>query len=418
MKTLSGRKGKALFLAGTLFSVHFTGLLAPIAFAAPAEASGKSAKGQPLSPDADGSLSEKEKADIRKSWKNNPEQAEIVIKALEARRKETAEYRSNPDNMRQELMALVDRLGEHNKSGDTQFQQVWMDLDKKLQLYQAPEPSQRLSMPPNLGNELAERLIDIFNKRRSYMSHGGTFDIKIAGQYGNSRKVKDHLVAILANSDQEKRTAALMALTRSRTMKKDSEMYAAVERLYQREGEQNEDILPVLQSIDREKALAEIVKLTDTTKNLRTFQGASSMISAYHRTDLLEHVLNRMNDFPKQGRGTLKNPTIGIDPQLFLQYVKESEGEKLKIGLGALRQTARAYSQSYPIIKSKLKSPDAVSRGAAVEFLHRGFAEDIFVSDEALKDLQQMEQSEGDPDVKKKVSTATQTLKTRLKAKR
>lgn len=222
----------------------------------------------------------------------------------------------------------------------------------------------------------------------------------------------------MEGSDQEKKTAALTALTWSQALKKDPEMYSAVERLYQKEGDQNDDILPVLQSIDREKALPEIVKLTDTTKNLRTFQGASSMISAYHRTDLLDHVLNRMNDFPKQGRGTLRNPTIGIDPQLLLQYAKESEGEKFRTALGALHQTARAYSQSYPIIKSKLKSNDAASRSAAVEFLNRGFAEDIFVSNDTLQDLQQVEQSEGDPDVKKKTGIAIQTLKARLKTKR
>lgn len=355
-------------------------------------------------------LSEQEKAQIREMGIARPAETEKTIQKLDAERKEASRRRQNPGAVRDLILPLLQRLEKANRPDSLQeFQAVRLELSDKLRALK----SQRVSIPRDLGNQLAERVLLIYEARAKFSDLPDYFPIEVAAEYGSSPTVKRFLTGILRGQKGPAREYAINRLAWSQSLRGDPEIFDILNGLYRDEWKSNPAILGTMSRLDREKALPLVVQEIQTTDDVGLFNKGADLISEYGRTELLDHVLKRVKDFPKAALAAENNPTTGIYPELLVRYIDQASGERLEWGLGALEQNAQAILKGYSVLARKLQSPDARSRKAVAACLANLAIDGKVSAPRVSADLQGQQNREPDAGLKEEIRQSLENIKRR-----
>lgn len=353
-------------------------------------------------------LSEQEKAQLREMGKARPAETEKTIQKLDEERKEASRRRQTPGAVRDLILPLLQRLEKANRPDALQeFQTVRLELSDKLRALKG----QRVSMPRDLGNQLAERVLLIYEARAKFRDSPDYFPIEVAAEYGSSPSVKRFLTGILRGQRGPEREYAINRLAWSQSLRGDPQIFEILNGLYRDEWQSNPAILGTMSRLNREKALPLIVREIQTTDDVGLFNKGADLISEYGRTELLDHVLKRVKDFPKAALAAENNPTTGIYPELLIRYIEQASGERLEWGLGALEQNAQAILKGYPVLARKLQNPDARSRKAVAACLANLAVDGKASAARVSEDLQAQLNREPDARLKEEIHRFLESIK-------
>lgn len=332
----------------------------------------------------------------------------------EADRREAEAYRAAPQKLRADLDGILRNMRQNNAASTaTKFTAAREELSTKL--YQLQQ--NRVPIPPEVGNPLAEALINIYEDRRKYDNNRDFLPIEVAATYGDSPAVKRYLTRLLKETSGRERTLVLVSLAWSQNLRGDAELYSVLEGMYRAEGHIDPVILGVMSRLDRKKALPLVLKEVETTKDVKLFNKGADLISEYGRPELLEVVIRRVPEFPRKSWGAEDNPTLGIYPELLLKYLEQAEGTKLDQGLHALGQSIIALRGSAPLIQKKLKSPDPRSRRAVADFLREGAALSVLSEESIVRATHEAAQRETDGDARRALEAAAKALREKVEGK-
>lgn len=366
-------------------------------------------EGSPASASEAG-LSEQEKAQLREMGKARPAETEWAIKKLDEERREASRRRQDPGDIRDLLLPLLHRVEKANRPDALpEFQSVRLELSDKLRALK----SQRVAIPRDLGNELAEGVLAIYQARAKFRNSPDYFPIEVAAEHGSSPSVKRFLAGMLRGPKGPERDYVINRLAWSQSLRGDAEIFEALHKLYRNEWQDDPAILGTMSRLDREKALPLIVREIQTTDDVGLFNKGADLISEYGRTDLLDHVLKRVSAFPKASLVADNNPTYGIYPELLLRYIEHATGERLEWGLGALEQNAQAILKGYPVLTQKLQSSDVRSRKAVASCLANLALGGKVSASKVTEDLQAQVNRENDAGLREEIRRSLESLKRR-----
>lgn len=358
------------------------------------------------------SLSEQEKQQLREAGKKNPAETEGIIKKLDEERRKAWKYKSNPEGIDRDLRDLIENMQRTNSSGSRkEFAEARTAFQNKVRWLE----DQKVRIPMETSNKIAEALLDIYEKRAAYTAAPDYLPMEFCAKHASSRRVRAYLLGKLQTGPSDERTFALTTLAWSQSFGGDAEMFGALENLYKAEGQKSPLILGVMSRLDRKKTLPYVLRQIETTNDISLFTKAQDTLSEYGRVDLLDHALKRVKDFPRASWTSEKNPTLGIYPELLLKYVQQAEGDRLQLGLDALEQNIGALLKAYPMVKEKLGSARADDRRATARFLKRMTSLGRFRDQAILRDLQEQAAREHDPETKRHISETVERLNKDLK---
>ena len=372
---------------------------------------GPMAYGQQASPaPGDDSLTAQEERAVREAGKKiPPAELEDVIKAMNADRHKIWNYKNHPEQVRQELMTSIDQMRKANsRQTSAQFGKARDSLDSRLHWFS----HNKVAIPPELGSELAEALIDIYAQRAAYTSAPDHLPIMLAAKYGNSSRVKEYLIKILQGPRGPERERALDSLAATASLKGDPQIYATLlGELRRTEQDNDAGVLGVLSMIDKQKALPLLLREVDTTKKIGRFTEVSDYLSRYGRPELMEHVFRRIDEFPRKSWGDSENPMLGVDDGLLLRYIRENEDEKLELGLRALELAVGALIKSQPVLLEKLDKGTPRSRRAVGVFLQQTSGVAVFAKPTVIQALQDHMSKESDAKAKQALGVAIDRIR-------
>jgi len=353
-----------------------------------------------------GEMTPGEEAQLREAAKRMPkDQVDKLISEMKTSRHEAVLYRTSPAKMRDELMGYATQMLENRSSGhEKKFREARDKLGNRLHWFQ--NLNTRVAMPDDLGKDLAEIIIETY-KYRPEKDH---MPITVASEYGSGPKVKAFLIGILRGDEKWKREIVQHGLTHTTFWKGDPEMYAALDELFKRGGNQDTFVLSDMQSLDKERTLTSLMELVETTSDPRIFYQTTSMVSSYNRTDLLERTFKRVSKIPLTGRRSLPG-LCNFPPETLLAYIRDAEGEKLGFALDALEETHGALKNGYPLVISKLSSKDLESRRAAIRCIDRMSRKGTWANGQTYEDLKRYVSHERDPDLRKQAGETFAWLK-------
>lgn len=370
----------------------------------------------PNSPDgasvsaAEAGLSEQEKAQLREMGKAQPAETERAIQKLDEERRDASRRRQNPGVIRNLLLPLLHRLERANRANALQeFQAVRLELSDMLRTLRG----QRVPVPRDLGNELVEGILTIYQARAEYRNLPDYFPIEITAEFGSSPSAKRFLTVILRGPKGPEREYLINRLAWSQSLRGDAEIFDVLHGLYADEWETNPAILGTMSRLDREKALPLLIREVQTTDDVGLFNKGADLISEYGRTDLLDHVLKRVNAFPKAALAADDNPTNGIYPELLLRHIENATGERLEWGLGALEQNAQAILKGYPVLTQKLQSSEVRSRRAVAACLANLALGGKVSAPKIIEDLKAHMDREKDPDLREHIRKSVEGMQHR-----
>lgn len=303
-----------------------------------------------------------------------------------------------------DLLAIVSRMAAVNKADSRkEFSEARQELsDKLFQLDRL-----KGTVDPNKGSELADKLIALYDARRSFDSGPDHLPISVAAKYGSSQKAKRYIQDRLKEpGDARKR--ALVSLAWTKTLKGDPEIYESLKALFTDDNPDRIVVLATMSRVDRKKALPLVVREAEMARDVTTFNKASDLICEYHDPALLDHVLPRVKDFPRAPWASLKNPTLGIHPELLLKYVEQAQGPKLQNGLDALEMSVDALNNAYPVLKGKLERDSVDSRRAVAKTMRRLSEKGAFRRPGEADDLDKIAGAESTADIRDELRKAAQ----------
>lgn len=344
-----------------------------------------------------------------------PDSDDPIRKALRARSDRAEEFRRNPQIMYDVLRGILSEMEKSNVRGsDKDFHKAWNELQRLLGDFVGPSRSPgRTPIPPDVGNELAGRLLEIWNKRRGFSSVVGNYDLEVAAQYGSTKKVQEELLAALHGNDKDRQERALFGLVRENPWIGNAAIFDALESLYGREGVNDMFVLAVMHRIDQARALPHYEKIIDSTQDPVHFYKASSSANRYKSKDLLERILRRTPMIPMEGRERLPG-LLNIEPKLLLGYISDSEGRNLEMALAAFPESHLSLRDGFPILVSKLRSKDPVSRLAVIRCLNGMAKRGTWADGNTLQALKEHASIETDVQTKKEALEGAAWLQQQL----
>jgi hypothetical protein len=120
----------------------------------------------------------------------------------------------------------------------------------------------------------------------------------------------------------------------------------------------------------------------------------------------MDHVIRRISQFPKRSWADPENPTLGIDDDSMLRYIKDNDDEKLEQGLAALDQDVSALRKSPAVVLEKLDKGTVRSRRAVAKFLSQTKGLEPFEKPQVGQALQDRANKESDPEAKQALNSA------------
>jgi hypothetical protein len=313
---------------------------------------------------ADG-MSTQEEQQMREAGKKlPPAELERLISEIKARRHKAANYRAAPTKTRKELVSIIDRMRKENTASSAKrFAADRDELGSRIYWFS----QNHVAIPSDVGNQVAEALIDIYAKRPPTADH---LPISVAAKLGSSARVKAYLIKILQGPRGPERSQALSALAHTLNLRGDTELYSTLEKeLTRRDGDNDLPVLGAMKGIDGERTLPILLSKVDKTTSVRRFIAISGALSQYKRPAVLEHIIRRIPDFPRKSWGDPENATLGIADDDLLHYIKDADGENLKLALYTLDQDASALRKCAPVLLSRLDKGAPQSRRVVAGFL-------------------------------------------------
>ena len=308
------------------------------------------------------------------------------------------------------LLDLVARMEKWNRPGKTdKFYEARDELSKAIFRL----GSRGESIPVQHGAELAERLIAVFEERKKFDLTADHLPIKVAGRYGSGAKVERYLKEQLSKSGEE-RDLVLHSIAWTKSLRGNAKVYAALNEIYERAEPDRTVVLATMIRIDRDQSLPSVIKEVRTAKDVQSFNKACDLVSQYRDASLLRHVLPRVKEFPAAPWATMENPTLGITPELLLEYLMSAEGTELEDALSAVEMSVDTALKAYPVLRSKLPQSALESRKAIAKSLHRLARAGALTKAETASDLQQIAHAESDKEVRQRLEETVKHIRQRL----
>lgn len=343
---------------------------------------------------ADSLLTAKEIADIQEMFKGRPKEAQYAIALLTKQRRRVRDLTLNPGELRKQLILLIEKMRAANAPGSmSAFRDVRGKLINELRWLE----NNRVGIPIDLGNEMAETLLEIYSKGPAHERVADSLPIEVAAKYGDSLKVKRHLIRLLDGNDDKRRAITVQALKWTQSLKDDNGIYSALHRSFSKNGGRDTVVLAAMARVDGARALPLLLQEIESTQDVGHFQKCTALLSGYGRFELLEHALRRIKDFQRVPPAHDANPMLGISPELLVRYVEAAEGTQLEVALDALTMTAVASAESYPVLLKKLTSGGRNTRKAVLGFFERGISSGSYDDGGTFDEIQRY--ADGEPDL-------------------
>ena len=267
----------------------------------------------------------------------------------------------------------------------------------------------KISIPRDVRDNAAKTLLEFYKKRRKHI-----YLLEFPIEYSNVPEVEQSVLEALVQGTDSEKVRVLRALWAGNQFVGNQRVSRRVLDVYNKSGEKNIQSLSTLSKLDPNSAMSILKKRIVETKDVKEFNKLADIISSMRNSDALELILRRVDDFPRTALDSNFNPTIGIYPEVLLDYIKEAEDQKLVIALHVLLRDASARVHCYPVLIRKLESKNPQSKIAVLDCLRQLFASGDFVHKESEAVLEKLSTSDSNSSVREAAKRTLEDLRNRL----
>lgn len=308
---------------------------------------------------------------------------------------------------RKDIMTVVERMERH-KGDEDPFFEAWQDLKAVLSTH-----TRKLSLSPEVGNELAERIIAVFEERRAFTPLVGGYHGGVAARFGTNERVKAFIIDSLGGKDTALQDETLHGLVQSRQWRGSRGVFNALERLLRKGSDDDIMVLAVMEVIDPDRALPHLEQVIDTIEDPMRFCRVAASVNLCKSFALLERVILRIPHIPEPRQAHL-DLLMNVSPELLLAYIKSTEGDDLRAALEAFVHSPPTIRKRYALLIAKLQSKNPSTRHAVVRCLNHMAREGTWANNQTLSDLRSHIAGEKDNDVLKEAQDGIAWLEHRL----
>lgn len=258
---------------------------------------------------------------------------------------------------------------------------------------------------------LAQELIGVYSEIAGSGAHdedSKRLIVLVLTKFGDREIAKPFILRILDTCSMPERFDILNTLGLEHGLG-GPDFYAKIESLVQKGVISPEWRTNFLVKVDKQRALAEMIKDIKTTTDRKIFMHAAANLQDYFRQpDDYRLTLRRAKEF-----GLLKTDFLGpyglfwINYNLLAEYLKIAKGEDLHLCLEVMGTSpALVAPAAIPVLIEKLSDPDPVTRRLAIHPLHMGSYHGRVNQGPVLEAIRAALSKEPDPNIRAEMQQA------------